>query len=197
MSALSDRVSTRERILSAAAELFRRQGYAATGLKQVVAEADAPFGSLYHHFPQGKEQLGDEVLRAEGAFFLALFEQIADAAPDIPTAIGDFFTGAAETLVATDYADACPIATVAGEIASTHETLRRVAADAFESWIAAAADRFTAGGVAPGPARELALAMVALIEGAFLLSRTERSTEPMAASGRVAVTLVRAAMKAT
>jgi AcrR family transcriptional regulator len=70
VAATADRVSTRERILYSAAELFRRQGYAATGLKQVVAAANAPFGSLYHHFPGGKEQLGDEVLRAGGAFYL-------------------------------------------------------------------------------------------------------------------------------
>ena len=51
---------TRERILYATAELFRRQGYSGTGLKQVVGEAQAPFGSLYHHFPGGKQQLAGE-----------------------------------------------------------------------------------------------------------------------------------------
>ena len=50
---------TKERIVNASAELFRRQGYTGTGLKQVVAEADAPFGSLYHFFHGGKEQLAD------------------------------------------------------------------------------------------------------------------------------------------
>ena len=49
---------TRERILDASTELFRRQGYAGTGLKSVVDKAGAPFGSLYHHFPGGKDQLG-------------------------------------------------------------------------------------------------------------------------------------------
>ena len=73
----------------ASAELFRRQGYTGTGLKQVVAEADAPFGSLYHFFPGGKEQLGDEVIRMSGQFFLELFETIADAAPDFVTGVGE------------------------------------------------------------------------------------------------------------
>jgi AcrR family transcriptional regulator len=49
---------TRARLLEAAAQLFREQGYAATGLKQITAEAEAPWGSLYHFFPGGKEQLG-------------------------------------------------------------------------------------------------------------------------------------------
>ena len=75
---------TRDRILYASAELFRRQGYAGTGLKQIATEARAPFGSLYHFFPGGKEQLADDVLRTGGRFFLALYEAIAGAAPDFP-----------------------------------------------------------------------------------------------------------------
>ena len=83
---------TRERILYASAELFRRQGYGGTGLKQVVAQAGAPFGSLYHFFPGGKEQLADEVLRTSGRFFLALYESISAAAPDFEGAVADFFS---------------------------------------------------------------------------------------------------------
>ena len=188
------RPSSRERLLYASAELFRRQGYAATGLKQVTAEAEAPFGSLYHHFPEGKQQLGEEVLRAGGAFFLALYEQIADAAPGVAAGIADFFVGAGETLEATDYADACPIATVAGETASTSERLRAASAGAFESWLAALAQRVEAEGLGAARAREVALSTVMLLEGAFLMSRTLRSTEPMAVAGRTAVAVVERAL---
>jgi AcrR family transcriptional regulator len=186
---------TRERILYAAAELFRRQGYGGTGLKQVVGKAEAPFGSLYHFFPQGKEQLAEDVLRTGGAFFLALYERVAADAPDLPATVGDFFAGAGETLTATGFADACPIATVAGEVASTHETLRVAAADVFESWLAALAEDIVEDGLAAdaAEARPLALSILALLEGAFLLSRTLRSIEPMAAAGRAAVALVEAA----
>lgn len=59
--------ATRERILQTGAELFRRQGFAGTGVKQIVAEASAPFGSIYHFFPGGKEQLGEEVIRSSGS----------------------------------------------------------------------------------------------------------------------------------
>ncbi len=185
---------TRERIVVASAELFRRQGYAATGLKQLVAQADAPFGSLYHFFPGGKEQLAEEVLRTGGGFFLALYEAIAGEAPDTPSAVRDFFAGAAATLEATDFADACPIATVAGEIASTHEPLREACADVFASWLDALAADLLEAGVALAPARALALGVLALLEGAFLLSRTLRSTEPMHAAGEAALALVLAAL---
>src|ERR1700693_3676029 len=93
MPAATD-IPTRERILYASAELFRRQGYAGTGLKQVVAQAGAPCGSLYHFFPEGKEQLADEVLRTGGRFFLALYRSVSDAAPELVTAVHDFFDGA-------------------------------------------------------------------------------------------------------
>ncbi len=191
---MPQRPPTRERILFASAELFRRQGYAATGLKEVVAQAEAPFGSLYHHFPKGKEQLADEVLRAGGAFFLALYEEIADAAPDVVTGVGHFFVAAGETLVATGYADACPIATVAAETASSNEMLRTACADVFESWLRSARARFETAGVPSRDARDLALSVVALLEGAFLLSRCLRSTDPMIAAAEAAVGLVTAAV---
>ena len=189
-----DQVPTRDRIVYASAELFRRQGYAGTGLKQIATEARAPFGSVYHFFPGGKEQLAEDVLRVGGRFFLALYEAIAGAAPDYPTAVADFFAGAAQTLEATDYADACPIATVAGEIASTHEVLRAATADVFESWLAALADDAVDAGIAPDRARPLALSVLALLEGAFLLSRSTRSLEPMQACSEAAVALVGAAL---
>jgi AcrR family transcriptional regulator len=192
--ATTQAVPTRDRIVFASAELFRRQGYAGTGLKQVVAEARAPFGSLYHFWPGGKEQLADEVLRTGGAFFLALYEAIMAAAPDVPTGVQDFFAGAGETLRATDYADACPIATVAGEVASTHPVLREATADVFESWLAVMAADLRGAGVAPDAARPLALAVLALLEGAFLLCRSMRSTEPMEASADAARALLAAAL---
>ncbi|HLM50954.1 MAG TPA: TetR family transcriptional regulator [Solirubrobacteraceae bacterium] len=187
MAAAAPPGTSRERIVFAGAELFRRQGYAATGVKQIVAEAQAPFGSLYHHFPGGKEQLADEVLRTGGAFFLALYRSIIDQAPDLSTGVRAFFAGAAETLEVTDFQDACPIATVAGEVASANDTLRRATADVFESWSAALAGDLRAAGAQPADARAAALAVLAQLEGAFLLSRSLRSTDPMHAAAGAAV----------
>src|SRR6476661_8881836 len=126
---------TKDRILETTAELFRRYGYTGTGMKQIVASAGAPFGSLYHFFPGGKAELGAEVIRTSGAAYLQLLGEVAGPAPDVATGIEWFFAGAAETLVETGYADACPIATVALEVASTSEPLRRATADVFDSWI--------------------------------------------------------------
>jgi AcrR family transcriptional regulator len=188
--------STRERIVDASAELFRRQGYTGTGVKQIVTEAGAPFGSLYHYFPGGKEQLGEEVIRWSGAMYIQLLAPILTEAPDPVTAMRNFFGAAAETLRETDYADACPIATVALEVASTNEPIRQATADVFESWIEAATDYFAAAGIRRARARELALSMLCLLEGGFIFSRAMRSTAPLEIAGETAAGAVRAALPA-
>jgi len=185
---------TRERIVDSSAELFRRQGYTGTGVKQIVTAASAPFGSLYHFFPGGKEQLGEEVLRWSGQMYLQLFVTVAGEAPDVATGVERFFAGAAETLEETGYADACPIATVALEVASTNEPLRQATADVFDSWIAAATDWFAAAGIPRERSRELALHIIAALEGAFVFSRALRSTEPMHVAGAAAAAAVREAL---
>ncbi len=186
--------ATRDRIVGASADLFRRHGYSATGVKQIVATANAPFGSLYHFFPGGKEQLGEEVIRWSGAQYLQLIAAFFDPAPDVATAVEDFFRGAAEVLRETDYADACPIATVALEVASTSEPLRLATAEVFESWIAATAARFGEGGIASVRARELAIVTLAALEGAFVLSRAMRDTTPVEVAGATAAAAVRATL---
>lgn len=185
---------TRDRIMATTAELFRRYGYTGTGMKQVVAAANAPFGSLYHHFPGGKEQLGGEVIRWSGRMYFELFETIYDAASDPVSGIEDFFAGAAEVLRETDYADACPIATVALEVASTSEPLRLATADVFESWISGAAQRFSEAGVPATEARKLAISVIGMLEGAFILSRALRSVEPVEVAGAHASAVVAAAL---
>jgi AcrR family transcriptional regulator len=184
---------TKDRILDTTAELFRRQGYTGTGMKQIAAAAAAPFGSLYHFFPGGKEDLGCEVIRTSGRLYTQLFATVALEAPDVVTAVGDFFAGAAETLRETDYADACPIATVALEVASTNEPLREATAEVFAEWIDGATRYFAFSGIPRERSRELAFAMLCLLEGAFIFSRAMRSTESLHIAGATAVQAVRQA----
>ena len=79
-----------------------------------------------------------------------LVEAVFDAAPDMLTGVHDCFAGAAETLRQTGYADACPIATVALEVASTNEPLRLATAEVFERWISSSTERFAAAGIPDG-----------------------------------------------
>jgi AcrR family transcriptional regulator len=185
---------TKDRILDTTAELFRRQGYTGTGMKQIAAEAAAPFGSLYHFFPGGKEDLGREVIQTSGRLYIQLFAAIALEAPDLLSAVAAFFSGAAETLRETGYADACPIATVALEVASTNEPLRQATAEVFAEWIDGASAYFAHAGISAPRSRELAFTMLSLLEGAFVFARAMRSTEPLQVAGAAAVESVRRAL---
>jgi len=185
---------TRQRIVEAGADLLRVKGYNGTGVKEIVAAAEAPFGSLYHHFPGGKEQLGEAVIRWSGAMYGQLGPVIFDAAPDVVTGVRMFFAGAAEHLEETGWTDACPIATVALEVSSVSEPMRLACAQVFESWIEAGARRFRDAGVGDERARELTIGMIAALEGAFVLARALRDTSPLEVAGELSATNVEQAL---
>ncbi len=177
--------------MAAGAELFRRNGYSGTGLKQIVSEANAPFGSLYHFFPGGKEQLGAEVVRSSGLAYIQLFDLFIDPAPDLISGIEAFFAAGIATLEATDYVEGCPIATVALEVASTNEPLREATADVFTAWIDAGTEKFARFGLGREAARTLTISVVNSLEGAFVLCRALRDTEAMAVAGATSVDVAR------
>ena len=188
-------VGTRERILGVSAEIFRRQGYEGTGLKQIVTAAKVPFGSLYHFFPGGKEQLGAEAIRVSGGQFARLGNAIFDASPDIVSGVRNLFTGAAQTMLATDYADACPIATVALEVSSSSEPMRQAAAEVFEGWITDLQQRLITAGIPTDRARGLAIATLSLLEGAFIFSRAMKTVQPVEMAGAAAVQAIELAIR--
>jgi AcrR family transcriptional regulator len=185
---------TRQRIVEAGAELLRTKGYTGTGVKEIVAAAQAPFGSLYHHFPGGKEQLGEEVIRHSGGLYGELVPLVFDGAPDVVTGVRRFFAGAAEHLDESGWQDACPIATVALEVASTSEPLRQATADVFTSWIDALAPRFAAAGLDDARARDLAITTLCGLEGAFILARAWRTRQPLHLAGDAAAEALAAAL---
>jgi AcrR family transcriptional regulator len=148
-------------------------------MKQIAAESEATFGSIYHFFPGGKDELSEEVVRVSGRMYAVMLAPVLAEAPDPVTGVRDFFQGAARTLRDTDYADACPIATIALEVASTNDRLRLATADVFEGWIAGCAAYFERAGIASQEARELAVGMLSLLEGAFIFCRAKRDTEAL------------------
>jgi AcrR family transcriptional regulator len=185
---------TKQRIIDASAHLMRHQGYEATGVKAIVTAARAPFGSIYHFFPGGKEQLGAETIRWSGAEYAKLLPAVLGEASDLVSGVRAFFAGAADHLVATDYADACPIATIALEVSNRSEVLRQACAEVFDDWIALGSDQLVAGGVSEADARRLIIEMIAALEGAFILCRATRRTEALDVVGAAAAASVAAAL---
>lgn len=186
--------TTKERLLDASEELFRRQGMTGTGVKQILALADAPLGSLYHHFPGGKDELAAETIKRAGAHYSALVAEKMLGEDDIVAGICAAFAGAGETLRTTGFADACPIETIALEVASTNEPLRLATGEVFDSWIDGLTALLVDAGVAEAEAPPLARTVIAALEGAFILDRTARTTDALDACGEAMARLVEAAI---
>ncbi|MFD3543546.1 TetR/AcrR family transcriptional regulator [Streptomyces sp. NPDC058662] len=185
---------TRGRIHGAATALFRRNGYAGTGLKRIAADADAPFGSIYHFFPGGKQQLAEDVVRTSGAEYGRMVLALLESVPDPLDSLVHAFEAAADDLAATGYADACPIATLALDVASSNEVLRVATAEVFEEWVGAAARWFGRWVADRQAARSLALSLIMMLEGAFVLCRAARDPEPLRVAGHAMAELLRTAM---
>ena len=124
---------SRAALVENAATLFRRQGYAATGLNQILDEAGVRAGSLYHHFPQGKQQLAAAVVAAAGADieqllrrFLATSRSVAD--------IVDRWIDLLVAGLAGDQRDGCPIEPIATESVNASPLVRAASARAFKGW---------------------------------------------------------------
>src|SRR3954469_13116498 len=148
---------TRATIVATTGGLLRKQGYAATGLNQIVDQAKAPKGSLYFHFPGGKDELVASALgEAADAWRDSLVAAIADA-PDLAKAIvmaGDLLALELET---AGYLPACPLATVTLEAAATNALVQGVVADRYGKIERLIAQRVMAAGIPAERAEPLAL----------------------------------------
>ena len=170
---------TRQSIIEAAAASLAVRGYRGTGLKQVAADSGAPIGSLYHFFPGGKDEIAGAGLAWAAAGYATRVATVLVEREDPAEAVRHAFRRAAETLESSDYADACPIATVALEVASTNEPLRRTTGEIFEDWLRALDAWFAAAGIAGSECRPLSTMFLAALEGGFLLCRATRETTAM------------------
>lgn len=187
-------MSTKDRFLRASGQLFRSRGYSGTGLKQIVAVSGAPWGSMYHFFPDGKEQLGAETVRYAGALDNEQIRSSFARAHDPVAAVRNIFKSEMRRLKASDFADGCPVATVATDVAATSERVREACSDAFSSWEETIADALVGHGVARPEAQAAASCTLSALEGATLLSRTHKSTKPMRHAMEMAVRIVSEAL---
>lgn len=176
---MAARGETRQRILNTAKTLFQRQGYHATGLNQILAEAQAPKGSLYFHFPGGKEQLAAETItQAADEWGLAIDAALAQT-PDTLSpahAIADLL---GDLLERSQFRDGCPLATVALEVAGGSDNVRAACARGYQHWTDLITARLGERGVDETAAGGLAVLVLSSIEGALLLAKVQHDTTPL------------------
>jgi len=173
------RPETRERMVETAARLLSTQGYHATGVAQVLDESESPRGSLYFHFPDGKEQMAQEAVRRLGDELGEVLRTKLDRKPDVRSGLGSILRMFARQLEATSFQLGCPIATVALESASAAPALRKACAGVYAAWETDLAARLRAESPRRPEPERLARAVLGTIEGALLLAKTKASVEPL------------------
>lgn len=171
--------TTRDRMLETTVRLLRKQGFNGTGLNQIIKESGTPKGSLYHHFPGGKDQLACEAIRAAGDQMISWMDEAFARTATPREAITAILLESAEELEQTDFECGCPIGAVALEVAATDSPVREACFRAFVMAQEMLMRNLVTAGYGPADAQGLAELMVTTYEGALLLSRAQRSTLPL------------------
>lgn len=165
---------TREAMLASAIRLFRERGVGDTSFADVLKASGAPRGSVYHHFPGGKKQLVSEAIESAGAFVAAGFDRSQDDPAEMIDRFARFYMTELER---TGFREGCPL--MAAAVAGANDEAAVPAARAFSQIHGSLADSLASSGVDPDRAGSLATLAISAIEGAIVLSRTEKSVEPL------------------
>jgi TetR/AcrR family transcriptional repressor of lmrAB and yxaGH operons len=170
---------SKEKTLVAAAKLFRQQGYHGTALHDILDVGGAPRGSLYFHFPKGKEEIGEAALTLVAEGVRRAITQAAETSENVETFLTRVVRGMASDLERSDYKEGCPIATTALETAAQSEVLGTATRNAFRRWEHAIKRGLERFGIKTDDAEIVATTVLSQLEGALLLARTYRNLEPI------------------
>lgn len=176
------RSDSKDRMISAARRLFREHGYVGTALSDVVAESQAPRGSVYFHFPGGKEELATEVVLRYSADVIAHINRTAGRTRTAQEFVAAFLAFFRDAIVSSDYREGCAAAPIVIESIPASEPLTAVASRGFRDVIATLTARLVEKGVADSDAEAIAINMVTSMEGALILCRVLRSPGPFDAA---------------
>jgi TetR/AcrR family transcriptional repressor of lmrAB and yxaGH operons len=185
---------TRTRMIETTARLLQHRGYHGTALSDILAESAAPRGSLYFHFPGGKDQLVIEATRAAVA---EATHELRDALAQAKTpaqGVRAYVEAAARIMQESDYAFGCPVAPVILDATAGVTELAELCRQAFEDWLGLLRASFVAAGIPSRRAQALAVFVVSAIEGALVMARGYRDCGPLRTVAAELETVVAAAL---
>jgi TetR/AcrR family transcriptional repressor of lmrAB and yxaGH operons len=180
---------TRADLVQTMARLLRDQGYTATGRAQLLAESGVSNGSLYHHFPGGMEELAEAALKASGQAVADALREALEGAASAGAGVCRFLE-MAEGPVDGQACPGCPVAPTALESPIVSPRLRATAAECFDQWEGLIAARLRDDGWPEDSVQQTASAVLALIEGALLLTRVSRRRSHLANAKRATLALL-------
>jgi TetR/AcrR family transcriptional repressor of lmrAB and yxaGH operons len=185
---------TKANLLKTMSRLLRTQGYHATSISQVLAQSGVPKGSLYYHYPEGKTELAAAAVQLSSRRILQWLVGIGIAVAGPAQAIASFCDYYIQELSRSNFERGCPIATIALETAATVDAIQLGCNELFEGSVDFFAELLQTHGVAVEVAEPLAVMTVASIEGALMMCKAQRSTQPMAVVRDYLVAQVEAAL---
>ncbi|MGO9488056.1 MAG: TetR/AcrR family transcriptional regulator [Solirubrobacteraceae bacterium] len=181
LSGRAQGTASRAAFVATMGELLRRQGYSATGISELVSLSGAPKGSLYFHFPGGKQELALAAMEQTGEELRGAIAAVMSGDRGTGAAIAMLLDALAAGLEASGYRDGCPIATITLEAAAGSEPVRATADRVFSAWLSELETAMIAEGLDRSVARRRALLVLAAIEGGLILARARRETGPLVA----------------
>jgi AcrR family transcriptional regulator len=175
--ARSKRGDTRTNMLISAADVMRERGAAGVTIDEVLTRSGAPRGSVYYHFPEGRHQILTEALRYAGDAITAEIDNAADRGA--MALLRQFVEFWERMLADSDFNAGCPVVAAAIGCASDELRLTAEAGQIFARWRTALTRAFVADGFGEPDADSLAVMSIAALEGAVVLCRSTRSTDPL------------------
>lgn len=172
------RTDTKARMVDSAMRILRERGVSGVTVDAVLADSGAPRGSVYHHFPGGRDELVLTAGRAAADFITNLLDETVKSS-DMITALDAFIAFWKHTLAETNYGAGCPVAALGADSADDAATLLELAAATFDRWKEALATAIEASGFTAAEARVLATTLISTVEGAITLCRVYRSAQPL------------------
>ena len=170
---------TQEKILSATLDLIERQGFHSTGLQQIIKASGAPKGSLYFHFPEGKDQIVSCALQQGSEFINAMINHAFALGQSPAQSVTWLFDGLARRLLDSNYEKGCPVATAALEAGDAHPQVRDACAQAYDLWQDTIARGLCQKGIPEEQAIYEAPLILSILEGALMMAKVRRSRQPL------------------
>jgi TetR/AcrR family transcriptional repressor of lmrAB and yxaGH operons len=147
----------------------------------VLRKSGAPKGSLYHHFPGGKDQLAIEALRYVACELEEMMSALLHSESDPLGALRELLASRTKLLAESDFRYGCPIAAVTLDVASDREAIREACQQGFEVWLQLFVRHLLTAGLPEPRAKTVATLFLAAFEGGLILSRARKSVEPLEA----------------
>ena len=170
---------TRTRLIEATFSLVQQKGLHGASLNAILAESGAPRGSLYYHFPGGKEQLVLEAMLQASRRISRFLEDTFATGCDPARSVRSYVEAAAQELHDTGYVFGCPVAPVVLDGSGGSSALEKACQETLEEWRRTVAAGLASAGIEAHRAEPLAVAIVAAVEGALILARARRDIKPL------------------